>query len=51
VKEKKIKLENAKSKIMMGAIHDMYKVYYKKQFIGWDTESNPDVLNMIRLLR
>jgi hypothetical protein len=34
VKEGKIKLENAKSKIMMDAIHDMYKVYYKKQFSG-----------------
>jgi hypothetical protein len=51
VKEKKIKLEAAKSKIMMGAIHDTYKVYHRKQFAGWNTESNADVLNMIRLLR
>jgi hypothetical protein len=51
VKEKKIKLEAARSKIMMGAIHDTYKVYYKKQFSGWNSESNGNVLNMIRLLR
>jgi hypothetical protein len=37
---------------MMGAIHDMYKVYHHgKRFAGWNTESNTDVLNMIRLLR
>jgi hypothetical protein len=51
VKEKKIKLEGAKSPIMMAAIHDTYKVYYKRQFSGWNTESNADLLNMIRLLR
>jgi hypothetical protein len=51
VKEKKIKLEASKSQIMVGAIHDTYKVYYKKQFSGWNTVSNADVLNMIRLLR
>jgi hypothetical protein len=51
VKEGKIKLENAKTKIMTGAIHDRYRVYYRKQFTGWVTESNTDVLNMIRLLR
>jgi hypothetical protein len=51
VKEKKIKLEAAKSQIMMGAIHDTYKVYYRKQFARWNTVSNADVLNMIRLLR
>jgi hypothetical protein len=48
---KKIKLEAAKSQIMMAAIHDTYKVYYRKQFSGWNTVSNADVLNMIRLLR
>jgi hypothetical protein len=32
IKEKKISLENAKSKVIMAAIHDTYKVYYKKQF-------------------
>jgi hypothetical protein len=51
VKEKKIKPEAAKSAIMMGAIHDTYKVNYKKQFSGWNTVSNTNVLNMIRLLR
>jgi hypothetical protein len=51
VKEKKIKLEAAKSGVMQAAIHDTYKVYYKKQFTGWNTVSNQDVLNMIRLLR
>jgi hypothetical protein len=51
VKEKKIKLEAAKRVIMEAAIHDTYKVYYKKQFNGWNTTSNQDVLNMIRLLR
>jgi hypothetical protein len=51
VKEKKIKLESAKSAIMMSAIHDTYKVYYNKRFAGWATETFPDLLNMIRLLR
>jgi hypothetical protein len=51
VKEKKIKLEGAKSPIMMAAIHDTFKVFYKRQFSGWNTVSNAEVLNMIRLLR
>jgi hypothetical protein len=34
VKEKKISLESAKSKVMMAAIHDMYKVYHGKRFSG-----------------
>jgi hypothetical protein len=51
VKEKKIKLEAAKSQIMMAAIHDTYKVYYNKRFAGWATEYFPELLNMIRLLR
>jgi hypothetical protein len=51
VKEKKIKLENTKNPIIMAAIHDTFKVYYKRQFAGWNTVSNPDLLNMIRLLR
>jgi hypothetical protein len=51
VKEKKIKLEQAKRVIMEAAIHDTYRVYYGKQFNGWNTTSNQDVLNMIRLLR
>jgi hypothetical protein len=51
VKEKKITLEGAKSKVMMAAIHDLYKVYYNKRFTGWVTESIPELLNMIRLLK
>jgi hypothetical protein len=51
VKEKKIKLEAAKSQIMTAAIHDTFKVYYKRQFAGWNTVSNADLLKMIRLLR
>jgi hypothetical protein len=51
VKEKNIKLESAKSAIMMAAIHDTYKVYYNKLFAGWATETFPELLNMIRLLR
>jgi hypothetical protein len=51
VKEKKISLESAKSKVMMAAIHDTDKVYYNKRFSGWTTESFPELLNMIRLLK
>jgi hypothetical protein len=51
VKEKKIKLEAAKSQIMTAAIHDTYKVYYNKRFAGWATETFTELLNMIRLLR
>jgi hypothetical protein len=51
VKEKKIKLDAAKSQIMMAAIHDTYKVYYNKRFSGWVRESIPELLNMIRLLK
>jgi hypothetical protein len=51
VKEGKIKLENTKSRVMMAAIYNTYKVYYKKQFSGWVTDSYPELLNMIRLLR
>jgi hypothetical protein len=51
VKEKKISLENAKSKVMIAAIHDMYKVYYKNQFTGWVTDWYPHLLDMIRLLK
>jgi hypothetical protein len=36
---------------MTAAIHDTFKVYYKRQFSGWKTISNADLLNMIRLLR
>jgi hypothetical protein len=51
VKEGKTKLENGNSKVMISAIHDMYKLYYKKQFSGFVTDSYPELLNMIRLLR
>jgi hypothetical protein len=51
VKEGKIKLEDAKSKVIMSAILDTYKVYYGKQFSGMVTQSYPDLLNMIRLPR
>jgi hypothetical protein len=50
VKEDKIKLGDAKSKVM-SAIHNTYKVYYGKRFSNFNTESNPDLLYMIRLLR
>jgi hypothetical protein len=51
VKEKKISLEAARSKVMKAAIHDMYKAYYGKRFSNFQTESFSELLNMIRLLK
>jgi hypothetical protein len=51
VKEKKISMDHAKTKVMMAAIHDKYKVYCGKQFSDFNTQSYPELLDMIRLLR
>jgi hypothetical protein len=51
VKEVKIKLEQAKSKVMMSAIQDTYRIYCGKEFSGLVTELYPDLLNMIILLK